>query len=35
VIPQAAHLANVEQPEAVATAILDHLVSGAGRGMER
>jgi 3-oxoadipate enol-lactonase len=33
VIPQAAHLANVEQPEAVATAILDHL--GAGRGIER
>jgi 3-oxoadipate enol-lactonase len=35
VIPQAAHLANVERPEALATAILDHLASGAGRGMER
>ena len=35
VIPQAAHLANVEQPEAFTTAILGHLVSGAGRGTER
>lgn len=35
VIPGAAHLANVEQPEALTTAILEHLASGAGRGTER
>jgi pimeloyl-ACP methyl ester carboxylesterase len=31
VLSPAAHLANVEQPEAVTRAILDHLIPGEGR----
>jgi 3-oxoadipate enol-lactonase len=35
VISQAAHLANVQQPGAITAAILEHLASGAGRGVIR
>jgi hypothetical protein len=32
VIPDAAHLANMERPESITQAILDHLSSVVGRG---